>query len=743
MANGIKVCRLDGSVKMDGLTKGGVFVEILTLANGSSGSRSYPRTSGSSLFFYTGQAGGHRITVDSDPGTGAGRINWTATDTSTLNGTVLYVFTNRVVGSELYGLRAVNQGGETQVDNKYCTPQFVATLTLQGAASGNYATPDGYTAYLHTTAAFDLRSASDKIVLMAMPDVGSNDTWYSLRNECIPAGAGSTIITVVVYTKASSYTLPSLHLYAINKLEPSSRQMGLRINDPATTLTYDSGAEPVTVKDTLNVSYPGPGSTNTYTLSYSVLPGLSLPYYYRNVQSGPNATRYVGAAKRVGNQLTVKLAPDFQASNATTDTSWERGSQINRYCPVVDLSALGPSNLPGTPGGTAFSAPAFTSNPSSRTVTPGSTTTFSVAVTGSPAPALQWYRNGSPISGATSANYSLTAQLADNGAVFRCTASSSMGSVDSTSATLTVQDNTPPPVTPVSITSGPSSQSVTAGQTASFSVTVSGTAPVTIYWYKNGSYVGSGFSYSFTAQSSDNGASIYCIATNGGGAYSAASGTAYLTVTQVTPPPGIYQQPASVTVTQGQGASMTCAATNANNYTWYRNGVNVASGSTISLDTSVVGTFTYFCRVFGTAGGFVDSSSATLTVNASAQGPYTSYNNLSGSMDLYDGDTGSIEVYRDGSAYVNGSYIGRWANGSSTGTMYTASGSGGGVGLEPGSDSFGTSYFFTDRSGVSFIISGGQYDGKSKNLTATVTLRLSGGVVATVTVSIKITSQLG
>lgn len=742
MDYGIKVRRLDGSVKMDGLTRGGVFVEILTIANGASGSKSYPRTFGNSLFYYTAQAGGHRITIDSDS-SGAGRINWTATDTNTLNGTVLYVFTNRVVSSDLYGLRAVNDGGETQADNKYCTPQFVATLTLQGAAQGNYTTPDGYTVYLHSTTAFDLRSTSDKIVLMALPDVGTNDTWYSLRNECIPASAGSTVITVAVYTKAGSYTLPSLHLYAINNLQPSSGQYGLRIKDPATTLTYDSGSEPITVKDAVSLSYPGPGETNTYTLSYSVMPGLSLPYYYRNVQSGSNATRYAGAAKRVGNQLTVKLALDFQASNASTDTSWERGSQINRYCPVVDLSALGPSNVPGTPGGTTYSPPAFTASPLSRSVTPGTTTTFSVTVTGNPAPALQWYRNNSPIAGATSANYSLTAQLSDNGAVFRCTASSSMGSVDSASATLTVQDNTPPPVTPVTITSSPSSQSVTAGQTASFSVTVSGTAPVSISWYKNGSYVGSGFSYSFTTAIGDNGSTIYCVATNGNGAYSATSSTATLAVTQTTPPASIYQHPSSVTVTQGQSASMSCGATNANNYTWYRDGVNVASGSTISLDTSVVGTFTYFCRVFGTAGGFVDSSGATLIVSPSAQGPYTSYNNLSGSLDLYDGDTGAIDVYRDGSAYVNGSYIGRWGNGSSTGTMYTASGSGAGVGLEPGSDSFGTSYFFTDRSSVSFVISGGQYDGKTKNLTATVTLRLNGNVVATVTVSIKITSQLG
>src|SRR3989442_13845029 len=58
----------------------------------------------------------------------------------------------------------------------------------------------------------------------------------------------------------------------------------------------------------------------------------------------------------------------------------------------------------------------------------------------------------------------------------------SAGTVTSASATLTVN---PAPVAPA-ITSQPVNQTVTAGQTATFTVAASGTAPLAYQWQKNG-----------------------------------------------------------------------------------------------------------------------------------------------------------------------------------------------------------------------------------------------------------------
>jgi regulation of enolase protein 1 (concanavalin A-like superfamily) len=84
-------------------------------------------------------------------------------------------------------------------------------------------------------------------------------------------------------------------------------------------------------------------------------------------------------------------------------------------------------------------APSITSQPTGRTVNVGQTATFSVAATGTPAPTYQWQRNGTNISGATSASYTTPATVAgDNGATFRCVVSNRAGSATSNSATLTV-----------------------------------------------------------------------------------------------------------------------------------------------------------------------------------------------------------------------------------------------------------------------------------------------------------------
>lgn len=85
-------------------------------------------------------------------------------------------------------------------------------------------------------------------------------------------------------------------------------------------------------------------------------------------------------------------------------------------------------------------APSITTQPVSVTVTVGQTATFSVAASGSGTLTYQWQRNGTNISGATSASYSLTnAQTLDSGAQFRCVVTGDTSPpATSSAATLTV-----------------------------------------------------------------------------------------------------------------------------------------------------------------------------------------------------------------------------------------------------------------------------------------------------------------
>ena len=90
-----------------------------------------------------------------------------------------------------------------------------------------------------------------------------------------------------------------------------------------------------------------------------------------------------------------------------------------------------------------------------------------------------------------------------------------------------------------SITTQPANQTVTAGQTATFSVVAAGTAPLTYQWQKNNANISGATSASYTTPatvSGDNGATFRVIVTNP--VTSITSNPATLTVNPVVTSPG-------------------------------------------------------------------------------------------------------------------------------------------------------------------------------------------------------------
>jgi hypothetical protein len=89
---------------------------------------------------------------------------------------------------------------------------------------------------------------------------------------------------------------------------------------------------------------------------------------------------------------------------------------------------------------------------------------------------------------------------------------------------------TPPPVTAVAPTIGtqPANQTVTAGQTASFSVVAAGTAPLTYQWQKGGTAISGATSASYTTPAtvdSDNGATFTVVVSNSAGNVTSSAAT--------------------------------------------------------------------------------------------------------------------------------------------------------------------------------------------------------------------------
>ena len=113
-------------------------------------------------------------------------------------------------------------------------------------------------------------------------------------------------------------------------------------------------------------------------------------------------------------------------------------------CPLMAaLTQLGCSQFAGEKSSASSSdssqAPSISVQPASQTVADGQTATFSVTASGSPPLTYEWRRNGTSISGATSASYTTPATAAtDNGALFTVTITDIAGNVTSNAAILTV-----------------------------------------------------------------------------------------------------------------------------------------------------------------------------------------------------------------------------------------------------------------------------------------------------------------
>jgi hypothetical protein len=175
-------------------------------------------------------------------------------------------------------------------------------------------------------------------------------------------------------------------------------------------------------------------------------------------------------------------------------------------------------------------APVITQQPTSVTVTAGQAAAFSVTATGTSPLTYQWFMNGTA-SGTNSSTFAIAqTTTGQNGAQIYVKVSNTTGSAMSNTVTLTVDAAAP---TAPSIMLQPTNATVTAGQSATFIVTVTGTAPLAYQWFLNGSAAGTNSS-SFTILQTtlaQTGAQIFVTVTNTVG--HATSQTVTLTVNAV------------------------------------------------------------------------------------------------------------------------------------------------------------------------------------------------------------------
>ena len=259
---------------------------------------------------------------------------------------------------------------------------------------------------------------------------------------------------------------------------------------------------------------------------------------------------------------------------------------------------------------TVQAAPVFTAQPVGGTVTAGTSVTFTAATSGNPAPAYQWYKGATLLTGQTAATFAIaSATLADAGS-YTVTATNTLGTVTSAAAILVVNQ------APAIITQ-PASQTIVSGQPVTFSVVAAGFPALSYQWKKNGTAISgqTGSSYAIAAVAPADAGSYTVDVTN-----TISTTTSAAAVLTVTVPPTITTQPISQTVLAPATATFTVVATGTPNptYQWKRNGTNITGATAASYTTSATSLADQgasFTVVVTNSAGTVTSNAALLTVN--------------------------------------------------------------------------------------------------------------------------------
>ena len=507
---------------------------------------------------------------------------------------------------------------------------------ISGATSSSYTTPpttlQDQGAIYTVTASNSLRSAySSGAKLTVAPDPAIST---QPRSQSVVAGQSATFTvtasgtapfsyqwkkngTAIFGATSSSYTTPATSALDTNTLYAVTVSNSLGSTVASSDATLEVTLAPVA--PTLGSQPASQTVTVGQTATFSVTPSGTAPFTYQWKKNGINIS---GATSSSYTTPVTSIADNGAVYTVAVGNS----------AGVITSSDATFTVQP------AVTAPALTAQPSNQSVIAGQSATFSVAATGTAPLSYQWKKDGTHISGATSSSYTTPPISADTAALYTVTVSNSLGSVTSNSATVTL-------ISKPSVTTHPSAQTAAEGQTASFSVTASGTAPITYQWRKNGIHISGATASTYTTpvnSSADNGAVYSVVVANSAGTVT--SNNATLTVYAA---PSISIQPGSQTVNAGQTVSFGVVAwgTGTLSYQWSKNGTDI-SGATSSGYTSPATTIAdngaVYAVTVSNAYGTVSSSNALLTVAPAAVAPTFSTQPASQSIPV--GQTASFSV---------------------------------------------------------------------------------------------------
>jgi hypothetical protein len=258
----------------------------------------------------------------------------------------------------------------------------------------------------------------------------------------------------------------------------------------------------------------------------------------------------------------------------------------------------------------------------------------------------------------------------------------------------------PPPVAPT-ISTQPTNVKITAGQTATFQVAASGTAPLTFQWRKNGATISGANSSTYTTPgeaTSDNNAQFTVEVSNNSG--NVMSNAALLTVSTAAIAPTITTQPTSTTVIAGKAVSFTIAAngTAPLTYRWTKNGTEISGATSFTYTTPAETTAdnnAQFTVAVSNSTGSATSKAAILTVSAATLLLNSSSSSLSfGKVNVSNNSTQTVTLTNAGNSGITISNV------TVSGAGFNAAGVSSGLIMAPGQTATLTAAFAPSGAGT-------------------------------------------
>jgi len=461
---------------------------------------------------------------------------------------------------------SIGSSATSDAGNYYC----VATNTCGSTTSNNIpltvksapsitSQPSTLTKCENQSALFDLQSTGTAPL---------NYQWYKGASSITGATSSSYLISPISTNDAANYKC----IVTNSCGNVTSDVVSLTVN---TNVSISSQSNSQTICE---------GTSPTLTISTSGTTPITYQWYDEN-----------GA-------ITGKV------TNSLNFTSIGTSDEGNYYCIATNTCATATSS---TIALSVDENPTIATNPASTDVCENLSAVFNISANGTAPFTYQWSDANGEIVGATNSSYLIPQVSSTDAGNYTVKVINSCGNVISSAATLTVKTN-------VSITNQSTSNTVCNGASPSFSVTASGTAPITYQWYKNNNSISTNATnstYNIASAVSSDEADYFVIATNS--CNTVQSNMISLTVKES---PSISSQPSDATVCTGSSVQFNVSATGTQpmTYQWYD--VNGAiSGATSSnyliSQSSTSDAGTYYAIVTNSCSD-ATTNNATLTVNS-------------------------------------------------------------------------------------------------------------------------------